>query len=310
VEFLKNYKRPVRYQQPKAPDNHIEKSGLVFLNAAAARASKSIDYNPDDVVCYGYGKHRRLKDCTTLSKAEKKAAYDVHNKQEGNSSSQDRERRGQSQHRQIEGGDDDDAGAATPTPEEIAQFDAFMQAWGVSMFNAAPNPVNTANTALVTKKVSFAEVVHTGTTKSAPVVPVPKPSKEDSVTLCAWKIYLGSCATYHSALVERYLENVYEVDTILKGSCNAGVTTSNTKGLFFWKTQKSTINNRLLTFDRNIAYIASDVLLMKIFSGRTSTMTGRRQVGNRLATSRRPGDDQIDELLFGKLNLYILTYST
>ena len=64
------------------------------------------------------------------------------------------------------------------------------------------------------------------------MLPDPALIKEDRVTLCAWKLYLDSCATYNSAFVDWYLDNVHEVDTILKGSCNAGVTTSNTKGLF------------------------------------------------------------------------------
>jgi len=41
-----------------------------------------------------------------------------------------------------------------------------------------------------------------------------------------------SCATYHSVFLDWYIDNVHQVDTILKGSCNAGVTTSTTKGLF------------------------------------------------------------------------------
>jgi len=104
-----------------------------------------------------------------------------------------------------------------------------MRAWGVNMFNVAPNAVNKANMAPVTKKLSFEEVMHTRTAKPVPTAPVPKPSKEVCMTLCAWKLYLDSCDTYHSAFADWCLENICEVDTILKGSCNAGVTTSNTK---------------------------------------------------------------------------------
>jgi len=52
------------------------------------------------------------------------------------------------------------------------------------------------------------------------------------VNFCEWKLYLNSCATYHSPFVDWYLKNVHVVDTVLKGSCNTVVTTSNTKGLF------------------------------------------------------------------------------
>ena len=57
-------------------------------------------------------------------------------------------------------------------------------------------------------------------------------NKEWRVTLDWWKLYLGSCATYHTAFVDWLLDNVHEVDTVFKGNCNVGVTISNQKGWF------------------------------------------------------------------------------
>lgn len=72
--------------------------------------------------------------------------------------------------------------------------------------------------------------VVTGTQLLTPAVLSQKPPQRD--TLDPWKLYLDSCATYHCAFVEWLLKNVRVVDTILKGNCNAGVTTSNEKGTF------------------------------------------------------------------------------
>ena len=52
-------------------------------------------------------------------------------------------------------------------------------------------------------------------------------------TLDAHKLYLDSCATYHSSFVIWLLGNVHQVRTVLQGNCNAGVSTSDEKG-FFW----------------------------------------------------------------------------
>ena len=43
------------------------------------------------------------------------------------------------------------------------------------------------------------------------------------------KMYLYSCATYHSAFVRWMLDDVKTVTTVMKGNCNAGVSTSNEK---------------------------------------------------------------------------------
>ena len=40
--------------------------------------------------------------------------------------------------------------------------------------------------------------------------------------LCDWKLYLDSCATYHSVFADWCLSNIHEVEVHLKGHCNAG----------------------------------------------------------------------------------------
>ena len=84
-------------------------------------------------------------------------------------------------------------------------------------------------------KVKGVHLLSPGTVKKVQFTEdlVPKVKKpEQHFTLDKWKLYLDSCATYHSAFVEWYLDNTHDVDTVLKGTCNAGVTTSSEKGYF------------------------------------------------------------------------------
>ena len=57
-----------------------------------------------------------------------------------------------------------------------------------------------------------------------------KPGKR--FTLHPNKLYLDSCATYHSAFVCNMLSNVKTGNTVLQGQCNAGVSTSAEKGVY------------------------------------------------------------------------------
>ncbi len=50
------------------------------------------------------------------------------------------------------------------------------------------------------------------------------------LTLPEGRVYLDSCATYHSVFMEWILENIHELDTYLTGYCNAGLLTCKEKG--------------------------------------------------------------------------------
>jgi hypothetical protein len=54
--------------------------------------------------------------------------------------------------------------------------------------------------------------------------------KEDRYTLDRWKLYLDSCATYHSFFAKEFLRNIEDGNTTLTGSCNAGTTVTSTRG--------------------------------------------------------------------------------
>ena len=54
-----------------------------------------------------------------------------------------------------------------------------------------------------------------------------KKFKDNRYTLDRWKLYLDSCATYHSFLAKELCTNIKDGDTILTGSCNAGTTVTN-----------------------------------------------------------------------------------
>ena len=84
---------------------------------------------------------------------------------------------------------------------------------------------------LIKRKVSFASVQD-------------KPAKR--FTLDPHKLYLDSCATYHSAFVRDMLNDVKTVGMVLQGNCNAGVSTSKEKGAYglwsFWLNEKGIAN--------------------------------------------------------------------
>ena len=56
--------------------------------------------------------------------------------------------------------------------------------------------------------------------------------KPARLKLYNWKLYLDSCATYHSVFAEWYLKNIQEVELHLKGHCNIGVTTCKEQGYY------------------------------------------------------------------------------
>ena len=66
------------------------------------------------------------------------------------------------------------------------------------------------------------------------------------VTLDKWILYLDTCATYHSAFVDWMLSNVHTMNTVLRGNCNAGVTSTNVKGTYglweFWLNKQGIAN--------------------------------------------------------------------
>ena len=84
---------------------------------------------------------------------------------------------------------------------------------------------------MVKKKVSFATVEN-------------KPGKR--FTLHPHKLYLDSCATYHSTFVRDMLSNSKIGNTVLQGQCNAGVSISQEKGVYgiwtFWLNKKGIAN--------------------------------------------------------------------
>ena len=64
------------------------------------------------------------------------------------------------------------------------------------------------------------------------------------------KIYLDSADTTHSMFVTKCLKNIRKRNTVLRGNCNAGVTTSTRKGvlgLFYMWINKKGIANLLST---------------------------------------------------------------
>ena len=108
-----------------------------------------------------------------------------------------------------------------------------------------PSPEQMAGVTLLAPRI-FPEEDHPRKKVSFAVDKAEQDALSQRVTLCAWKLYLDSCATYHSAFVDWMLSDIRIVSSILRGNCNAGVTSTNVKGVYelweFWLNKKGIAN--------------------------------------------------------------------
>ena len=47
-----------------------------------------------------------------------------------------------------------------------------------------------------------------------------------------WKLYLDSCASYHTFFIKDFLMNIYEGAGAMNGNCNAGTTIITKRGYY------------------------------------------------------------------------------
>ena len=59
-----------------------------------------------------------------------------------------------------------------------------------------------------------------------------KTESQYQVILDPWKLYLNSCATYHTFFVKELLARVQKGKAKITGSCNEGTTSTNTQGWY------------------------------------------------------------------------------
>ena len=62
-----------------------------------------------------------------------------------------------------------------------------------------------------------------------------------------WKVYLDSCATYHTFFVKEFLQGIYTSKTVMNSSCNAGSVSTRKKG-WLANLKYGTISTVWLTF--------------------------------------------------------------
>ena len=127
---------------------------------------------------------------------------------------------------------------SVPSYAEYLEYTQYCEEMSVGFLNVRVrvDRVKVGLDLLSPAQKSYRDALTTGTgiQKTLPRAGTQKTSPRSAgrVTLDWWKLYLDSSATYHTAFVDELLDNVHEVDTILKGNCHAGVTTSNEKGWF------------------------------------------------------------------------------
>ena len=83
--------------------------------------------------------------------------------------------------------------------------------------------------------------------------------KGDKRTLCWWKCYIDSCASYHILFSEEFLANDEGSDAKMTGRCNAGTTVSKMKGTYgdfkVWLSKKGITNLISIPMLEAIGYI-------------------------------------------------------
>ena len=110
-----------------------------------------------------------------------------------------------------------------------AQFDKD----GVSnlLFGAIGAPEQMAEVSLLVPRIFLKENYPGKKVSFAGSVPE-QDSGKGRVTLHDYKLYMDTCATYHSAFMEWMLDNVHILNTVLCGNCNTCVTSTNVKGTY------------------------------------------------------------------------------
>ena len=103
---------------------------------------------------------------------------------------------------------------------------------------------------------------------SKPEVQVPRLR---NTTLCEWKLYLDSCATYHSTFVDWYLENMHNVSVHLTGHYSTGTTTCNQKG--YYGVLKMWLNKNGITNLLSIPQLKQDGFVIDYNTNRNWTVT-------------------------------------
>ena len=89
---------------------------------------------------------------------------------------------------------------------------------------------------------NFNSAVALASANNKSVKTTPKKSENNRYTLGRWKLYLHSCATYHSFFAKEFLQNIKEGNTTLTSSCNAGTTVTNTRG--WWGEIEACLNKQ------------------------------------------------------------------
>jgi predicted Fe-S protein YdhL (DUF1289 family) len=245
LRLLKGY---IRIGRNRGHHNNNEnKDGVAFVE-------QTMDWS--DKVCFGCGKKGHpVSKCRSLSATEKAAAIEKKEKEWAEKRAPkrpDAEKIGQNHlatdqkvAAEVEnipvvdtGTTQGSTAGSVPSYAEFLEYKQYCEEMSVGFLNVrvGVDRVQEGLDLLGPARKSYRDVLTTGTgtqkTFSRADTQKTSPRSAGRVTLDWWKLYLDSCATYHTAFVDWILDNVHEVDMILKGNCNAGVTTSNEKGWF------------------------------------------------------------------------------
>ena len=229
LNILKSYKRNGDKKEAAAP---AESAGVAFVQPGKKDAS--------ELDCFGCGKKgHMLVDCDQLSDADKK---EIMKKKRA-------EWRDRLTERGVSNLNIDDPAVA----EKMMEAYAMMQGLGFVSVATDATPAELAAVRQVDLPANFlapksySDIVR-GTSLLNPGEKRVSFSADTKGrdTLDWWKLYLDSCATFHTSFVRDMLSDVYKSKVTLHGSFNAGTTISSEKGYLgpfdLWLNEKGIAN--------------------------------------------------------------------
>ena len=191
--------------------------------------------------CWGCGESHPLHSCPKYSKKEREGIYEARRKSAAESAAKAKEKAGIAQ-----------ANVEKPAAEVVpppAKDDAKPQPQLLSYAEYCEKVLASQLDGVGFAEVHGIELLVNGGSKVtfAEGTKPPGPSGvPQRITLDENKLYLDSCATYHTAFVRERLDRVENAGVTLRGNCNAGVTASSEKGwlgdFHMWLNEKGIAN--------------------------------------------------------------------
>jgi len=221
LALLKNYKQPEHGKHSSSNSNsnnsNDEGAGVAMLQPGGANGGAGRrDVSKDD--CFICGKKGHYgRDCKTVTPEAR--AQHLAERVKGYKKKEEMKPKVGTQHTTVDADDEDTKSVPEITLESdgFPSRDCMLSAMGYTGMNLSEVPTDDRSYIGALTGVGF-------------LTPGEASTKTKRLKLSPTKLFLDSCATYHSGYVDWLMKNVHVVENYLKGHCNAGVTVCKEQG--------------------------------------------------------------------------------